>query len=409
MNTDGHELNSFLRKLLDGAEVEWKALGEVANVLRGKRLTKKELSDDNSFPVYHGGLDPMGFYHESNRSAKTVMLINVGASAGTVGFSDKEFWSSDGCFAIDYSDLLNSKFLYYLLIGHQQLLRSRVRVAGIPTLDSIVVEKLQIPIPCPEDPKRSLEIQSEIVRILDTFTELTTELTNRKKQYNHYRDQLLSFEDGEVEWKTLGEVCGFKNGFAFKSSLFRDIGCPIIRITNIDGKNVTLNDVKYFDSSDYKEEMNSFIVDSGDILVAMSGATTGKIGFYSEKRVAYINQRVGKFIPKPKSLNNRYLYHNLLSRSQEMLIMAGGGAQPNLSSNALMDKLRIPIPYPKDPERSLAAQARIAAILDKFDTMTHSISEGLPREIELRQKQYEYYRNLLLNFPKPKPQTEVGT
>jgi type I restriction enzyme S subunit len=70
-------------------------------------------------------------------------------------------------------------------------------------------------------------------------------------------------------------------------------------------------------------------------------------------------------------------------------------------------KVGIPIPYPTNPKKSLAEQARIVAILEKFETLTHSISEGLPREIELRQKQYEYYRNLLLNFPKPKEVVHV--
>lgn len=183
---------SYLEKLLNGVDVKWKTLGEVCKVLRGKRLTKKELSENEKFPVFHGGLEPLGFYSKSNRPADTVMIINVGASAGTVGFSSVEFWSSDGCFCLDQSEVLNNKFLYYFLIGEQHFLKSRVRVAGIPTLDNFVVEKIQIPIP-------PLEIQKEIVRILDTFTELTAELTAelaaRQKQYEYYRDKLLNFSE----------------------------------------------------------------------------------------------------------------------------------------------------------------------------------------------------------------------
>ena len=100
-----------------------------------------------------------------------------------------------------------------------------------------------------------------------------------------------------VEFKALGKVCEFRNGFAFKSSLFRDSGMPIIRITNIDGKNIDLSDVKYFDPSDYKANTKNYKVNKGDILVAMSGATTGKIGFYDYDSTSYLNQRVGKFIP----------------------------------------------------------------------------------------------------------------
>jgi type I restriction enzyme S subunit len=175
-----------IHKLLEGVEVEWKNLGEVSNVLRGRRLTKDQLSKKEKFPVFHGGLEPLGYYGQSNRPANTVMIINVGASAGTVGYSSVDFWSSDGCYCIEHTTKLSSKFLYYFLIGQQHFLQSKVRKAGIPTLDALVIEKLQTPIP-------PLEIQQKIVDILDTFTELTAELTARKQQYEYYRDLLLTF------------------------------------------------------------------------------------------------------------------------------------------------------------------------------------------------------------------------
>ena len=190
----------------------------------------------------------------------------------------------------------------------------------------------------------------------------------------------------EVEWKALGEVCDFKNGFAFKSSLFKSEGFPIIRITNIDGKNINMSDVKFFDPSDYRESTNSYIVNFGDILIAMSGATTGKIGYYNLNTPAFINQRVGKFIPKEKILNNRYLYHYLLSKVNYIYAIAGGGAQPNLSSNVLMDKLYIPIP-------PLEVQKEIVRILDSFTTLTAE----LQAELQARKLQYEYYRDELLS------------
>ncbi|HCG9469113.1 TPA: restriction endonuclease subunit S [Vibrio parahaemolyticus] len=208
----------------------------------------------------------------------------------------------------------------------------------------------------------------------------------------NYLEKLL---DGvEVEWKALGEVCDFKNGFAFKSSLFKEAGLPIIRITNVDGKNISLDDVKYFDPSDYKENTASYEISKGDILIAMSGATTGKIGFYAHESPAYLNQRVGKFLPKPKILNNRYLYHYLLSKVEQIYVIAGGGAQPNLSSNALMAKIEIPIPCPDNPEKSLAIQAEIVRILDAFTAMTAELTA----ELNLRKKQYNYYRDQLLSF-----------
>ena len=258
----------------------------------------------------------------------------------------------------------------------------------------------------------------------------------------------------EVEWKPLGDVCNFQNGFAFKSSLFKDNGAPIVRITNIDGKEVNLSDVKYFLLDDYNTDMTPYKVHKGDILIAMSGATTGKIGFYNYEHPSYLNQRVGKFLPNTNILNNRYLYHYLLSKVEDIYIISGGGAQPNLSSNRLMSEVLIPIPplsvqteivkildaltaltselilrqkqyeyyrekllSHNDSENSsqpfisydilnkcivpvppIEEQQRIVSILDKFETLTNSITEGLPLAIEQSQKRYEYYRELLLNF-----------
>ncbi|QMT36376.1 restriction endonuclease subunit S [Neisseria wadsworthii] len=180
--------NPILERMFQTASVEWKALGEITEIQRGKRLTKNQLSETGNYPVYHGGLEPLGYYTSCNRSADTVMIINVGASAGTVGYCDTDFWSSDGCFCIKHTGLFTNKYLYYFLVEQEHFLRSKVRVAGIPTLDANVINKIQIPIP-------PLEVQREIVSLLDNFTELTAELTARKKQYEYYRNLLLDFNN----------------------------------------------------------------------------------------------------------------------------------------------------------------------------------------------------------------------
>ena len=177
---------------LEGKEgVIIKMVGEIAKVLRGKRLTKNLLDENASYPVYHGGLEPLGRYGQYNREPNTVMIINVGASAGTVGYSDCRFWSSDGCFCISHSELLNNKYLYYYLQTKTHFLQSQVRHAGIPTLDNPVVEKVCVPI-------LPLSDQERIVSILDTFESsirnLETQLKEREKQYEYYRNQLLIFE-----------------------------------------------------------------------------------------------------------------------------------------------------------------------------------------------------------------------
>ena len=177
---------------LEGREgVEMKKLGDIANVLRGKRLTKNLLDDNAAYPVYHGGLEPLGRYNQYNREANTVMVINVGASAGTVGFCDCKFWSSDGCFCISHSEPLNNKYLFYYLQTKTHYLQSQVRHAGIPTLDNPVVEKIGLPL-------LSLDEQSRIVSILYTFEasikNLEEQLALREKQYEYYRNKLLTFE-----------------------------------------------------------------------------------------------------------------------------------------------------------------------------------------------------------------------
>lgn len=190
-----------------------------------------------------------------------------------------------------------------------------------------------------------------------------------------------------VEYKKLGEVCEFVNGFAFKSNLFKASGERVLRITNINGVTIDIDDVKYFHKDDYKVNLEQFVVKKGDILIAMSGATTGKIGFYNHEEQSYLNQRVGKFIPKQNILHRRYLYHFLLAKTEFIYVLAGGGAQPNLSSIKLMGSLEIPVP-------PLEVQKEIVRILDDFT----NLAAELQAELQARQEQYEYYRNKLLTF-----------
>ena len=352
-----------MEKLLDGVDVEWKLLGDISKVLRGKRLTRNQLSDSEEFPVYHGGLEPLGYYPKSNRPANTTMVINVGASAGTVGYSSVDFWSSDGCFCIEHSDLLVNKFLYYFLIGYQHFLRSRVRVAGIPTLDAFVVEKIEIPIP-------PLHVQSEIVRILDNFTELTAELTAelhaRKKQYTFYRDKLLTFEEGQVEWKSLGEVAKIKNGK--------------------DWKTLGKGDIPVYGSGGVMRYVDTYAYSKPSVLIPRKGSLGNLFyvdtPFWNVDTIFYTDIDDSQMIPK-------FFYYFLTTVRLAEMNQAGGVPS---QTQAILNLIKIPVP-------SLQEQSRIVSILDKFDALTTSLTEGLPREIELRQKQYEYYRNLLLTFP----------
>ena len=378
---------NFLEKLLGGVSVEWMPLSYFSSVLRGKRLTKSQLSENADFPVYHGGLDPLGYYTEFNRPANTVMIINVGASAGTVGYSFSKFWSSDGCYCLKHNSLINNRYLYFSLIGFQDFLRSRVRVAGIPTLDAKVINSIKIPIPCPDNPKKSLEIQAEIVRILDAMTahtaELTAELTARKKQYDYYRDKLLSFEEGEVEWKAIEDVFDiFAGGDVpkedFSESKTEEYNIPILS-NGIDEKSL------YGWTNKAKIEKPSLTV-----------SARGTIGWTSYRDQPFFPiVRLIVLTPKIK-INLKYVYYFMKTIEKKYKVQEAG--IPQLTKPMIKD-IKIPIPYPADEDKSLEAQNQIVAILDKFDALTASITEGLPREIELRQKQYAYYRDLLLSFP----------
>ena len=184
-------IEEMIRELCPNG-VEFKRLGDVCRVLRGKRLTTKELTEEGQYPVYHGGVEPIGYYVTNNRNANSTMIINVGASAGTIGYSKVDFWSSDGCFCFSHNEQINQRYLYFYLQSVELSIKSKVRKAGIPTLDNREIERLYIPVP-------PLAIQNEIVNILDKFTELEAdleaELEARRKQYEYYRNKLLNFSE----------------------------------------------------------------------------------------------------------------------------------------------------------------------------------------------------------------------
>lgn len=194
-----------------------------------------------------------------------------------------------------------------------------------------------------------------------------------------------------VEYKKLGEVCNFQNGFAFKSALFKENGEAILRITNISNGVINEEDLKYFLLDDYKENLDNYIVSKNDIVIAMSGATTGKIGINNTSKKFYLNQRVGKFIPNIVKLNSRFLYHFLLSKSLEILkISSGSGAQPNLSTENIKN-LVIPV-------LPLEVQEEIAKILDNYTKSVEELKEKLNEELIARKNQYSWYRDYLLKF-----------
>ncbi len=176
---------------LEGKEgVEIKTLGETCKLERGVRVVKKELKEEGNIPVFQNSLSPLGYFEKSNYPANTTFVICAGA-AGEVGFCDKAFWAADDCTCIVCSLSVESKYVYHFLMTKQHLLKSQVRKASVPRLAKDVIGRLLIPIP-------SLEEQSRIVSILDTFeasiSNLEAQLKEREKQYEYYRNKLLTFE-----------------------------------------------------------------------------------------------------------------------------------------------------------------------------------------------------------------------
>jgi len=222
---------------------------------------------------------------------------------------------------------------------------------------------------------------------LDTFTELTAELTaelaTRKKQYNHYRDQLLTFEDGEVEWMQLGELTRIKTGQSVNKNMIADNP----------GQYPVINSGR--DPLGFLDDWNT---EEDPIGITSRGAGVGSVT-WQEGRYFRGNLNYSVTIRSTDDLNVNFLYHTLEQFQSEIRGLCTFDGIPALNAVNLK-KLRIPVP-------ALAEQARIATILDKFDTLTTSLSEGLPREIALRQQQYEKYRDLLLSFPRPAESSEA--
>lgn len=387
------KLNDLINKLRpDG--VEFVKLGETCEVLRGKRLTKKQLSETEKYPVFHGGIQPIGFYSKKNRNANTVMIINVGASAGTIGYSEKDFWSSDGCYCLSHTESVLPRYIYYVLSKDQHYFQSKVRHGGIPTLDALVVRNYRIPFP-------PLPIQAEIVRILDKFTqleaELEAELDCRKRQYEFYRDQLLSFdkitppERNNVIWKKLNEVGTLVRGNGLQKKDFTPNGVGCIHYGQIYTHYRTFaTETITCCSEELAKKLRT--AEYGDVVIATTSENVEDVC----KAVAWLGKEsiaisgdayIYKHNQNPKYIAYIFQTGNFFDYKKRK---ANGTKVIRLSGDAI-GKYEVPLP-------PIEEQNRIVAILDRFESLTTSLQHGLPAEIAARRQQYEYYRDKLLDF-----------
>lgn len=399
---------SYMEKLLDGVKTEWKALDdknyfEIAN--SGRKPVKASLRVTGEIPYYGANniQDSVeGYTHDGE-----YVLIAEDGSASLESYSIQyvvgKFWANNHVHVVCGTDRVDTRFLYHYLstVNFIPFLTGGVRAKL--TRGSMV--GIEIPIPCPENPENSLAIQVEIVRILDAFTELTTELTTelnaRKKQCNHYRDQLLSFREEEVEWKTLEEVAldfgrGKSKHRPRNDSKLYGGDIPFIQTGDI--RNAAHVILKYSQTYSELGLQQSKLWPKGTLCITIAAniAETSILGFDA----CFPDSVIG-FVANPEKTSSSYVEYLLSSLKTTLEEKGQGSAQSNINLGTFKN-LKLPFP-------PLTEQARIVAILDKFDTLTSSISEGLPREIALRQQQYEYYRDLLLSFPKLEAATAVNT
>ncbi|EIM6617157.1 restriction endonuclease subunit S [Escherichia coli] len=402
---------SYLEKLLDGVEVEWKTLEDITlrtsnikwrEVIRSYRYidltsvdiaTKKitettEITKNNAPSRAQKLVDENDVIFATTRPTQQRFCLIDSEYAGEVA-------STGYCILRAKQDQVLPKWILHWIStsDFKKHVEENQSGSAYPAISDSKVKECLIPIPCPDNPEKSLAIQSEIVRILDTFTaltaELTAELNMRKKQYNYYRDQLLSFDeeqekpiylekllDGvEVEWLPLSDLARIRNGK--------------------DHKSLSEGEFPVYGSGGIMRYVDTYAYNKPSVLIPRKGSLGNlffiDVPFWTVDTIFYTEIDEAQIRPK-------YLYYFLSTVGLGEMNQAGGVPS---QTQSVLNKLKIPIPCPDNPEKSLAIQSEIVRILDKFDTLTNSITEGLPREIELRQKQYEYYRDLLFSFPKP--------
>ncbi|PAF44531.1 restriction endonuclease subunit S [Helicobacter sp. 11S02596-1] len=410
-------MHPFLKKLLDGENVEWKPLGEVAEIRKGEQLNKEFLTQTTTktmgYPAYNGGITFSGFTNKFNYPENTIIISQGGASAGFVNFVDTKFWANAHCYVVlPNTGQAANKYIYYFLKSKQVELMQKQHGAGIPALRASEIINLPIPIPAPNNPEKSLAIQNEIVRMLDTFTKLISELTRelglRKKQYQYYRDKLLDFKNAtdfpflqkllngaQVEWKPLGEIGEIIRGNGLQKKDFTETGVPAIHYGQIyTFYGLSTETTQSFVSEELAKKLSK--VNCGDVVITNTSENledVGKALVYLGEKQAVTGGHASIFKPSSEIIGKYFAYYTQTAIFfDEKRKYAKGTKVIDISARDLA-KIIIPIP-------PIETQNQIVDILDKFDALTHSLTEGLPKEIELRKKQYAYYRDLLLNFPK---------
>ena len=409
----------YIEKLLNGAEVQWMPLGEVAEIygrLTGKSkadfedgnalfVSYKNIYDNYEIDVHHLARVRVSDDERQNKIEYGDILFtgssetpeDVAFSSAVTTVLQEPVYLNSFSFGVRFNKgvELTPEFCKHLFRGSVMRKQLKLTASGVTRFNVSKARFKRILVPIPP-----LRLQEEIVRILDKFTtleaELEAELDCRKRQYEYYRNQLLSLDminvDGQrtknVTWLTIEDISNnISSGGTPRSNIAAYYGgnIPWLRTQEVNFSEIWDTEIKITE-----EGMNSSsakYIPANCVIVAMYGATVGRVGI--NKIPLTTNQACANIEVDDSIAFYKYVYY-YLSSQYKYIKSLGTGSQTNINAG-IVRKLKIPIP-------SLTEQQRIVSILDKFEALTTSISEGLPKEIELRRKQYEYYRNQLLSF-----------
>ena len=393
---------TFLEKLLDGAEVEWRTIAEISNKvssggtpatsnnsyyengnipwLRTQEVDFKEIWDTD-IKITEEGLN--------NSSAKwipenCVIIAMYGATVGKIAINKIPLTTNQACANIEVnSEIAHYRYVFHYLMSQYEYIKS-LGSGSQTNINAQIVKKIKIPIP-------PLPVQTEIVKILDALTALTSELTSelilRQKQYEYYREKLLSFDSLEQLNSGGGKKKLIDVAIYAKSRISTD---KLDKENYIGVENLLQNKLGKT-SSNYVPTEGSFIEYlPNDILIGNIRPYLRKI--WLADKTGGTNGDVLVIRLTDKNILPRYLYHILANEHffEYNVKYSKGAKMPRGDKTAIL-QYEFDVP-------PLEEQQRIVSILDKFETLTHSITEGLPLAIEQSQKRYEYYRELLLNF-----------
>lgn len=287
-------------------------------------------------------------------------------------------------------NVLSNKYLYYMMQCNLHLIASFYRGSGIKHPDMSKV--LDILIPVPPRP-----VQDEIVRILDKFTELEKELEKelelRRKQYEWYRDELLTFGD-DVERKRLGDVCSKITDGSHSSPRAVENGYYMPSVKDMTDNGFVLDKCKQISLEDYNALVrNGCKPEINDVVIAKDGSMLRYIFEITKNENIVLLSSIAILRPLVDVINPRYLVHCLRRKTFRNVVIEKYSTKGGVPRIILKNFKQLEIPVP-----SLTEQERIVKILDKFDTLTTNLTSGLPAEIKLRKQQYEYYRDYLFGL-----------